>query len=125
MEIGQTGYIRDQAVAQVQFYPVQYNSISGELRLYRRIRARVTWDMLRSVATPQALRVTPQASRAASPVYEHILQNLLLNSNTFRQPSGASQALPAGTTRSEGAQTSTATPALKIGVTEDGLYTQN
>src|SRR6059058_5484636 len=36
VEIGHTGYMRDQAVAQVQFYPVHYNPVTSEVRLYRR-----------------------------------------------------------------------------------------
>ena len=32
VEISRAGYMRDQAVAQVQFYPVQYNPVTGELR---------------------------------------------------------------------------------------------
>src|SRR3989304_6674311 len=44
VKIGHTGYMRDLPVAHVQFYPVQYNPVTGELRLYRHILARITWD---------------------------------------------------------------------------------
>ncbi len=36
-------------MAQVQFYPLQYDSATGELHLYRRILARITWDTPLSV----------------------------------------------------------------------------
>ena len=44
VELGQVGYIRDQAVAQVAFYPVEYNPQSGKVRYTRRIRAKITWE---------------------------------------------------------------------------------
>jgi hypothetical protein len=42
--IGRVGSVRDQLVAQMQFYPVQYYPVTDEVRLYRRIRAQITWD---------------------------------------------------------------------------------
>ncbi|MEZ4714128.1 MAG: C25 family cysteine peptidase [Caldilineaceae bacterium] len=43
VSLGQTGALGAQPVAQVQFTPVQYNPLHRQLKLYTRIRARITW----------------------------------------------------------------------------------
>jgi hypothetical protein len=113
-EIGFSGYMRDLAVAQVQFYPVQYNPVSGELRLYRRILARITWDMPPSAAATE--------SRGASPAYENLLRNTILNYDALERPPVVDKAPPLGATDIVAASI---TPTLKIGLTEDGLYELN
>jgi hypothetical protein len=114
VEIGHTGYLRDQAVAQVQFYPVQYNPVTGEVRLYRHIRARVTWEALPSTTTAE--------TRWASPAYENLLRSALLNYETLERPAVVEKASLSDAPGTEIAATSSPTPALKIGVAADGLY---
>jgi hypothetical protein len=113
VEIGHTGYIRDQAVAQVGFYPVQYNPVAGEVRLYRRIVARVTWDTPLSITTAE----TPDS---ASPAFETMLRKTLLNYDALRRPPVTGKPLPPFETNDIVAADTT--PALKIGITQDGLY---
>ena len=115
LEIGYTGYLRDQAVAQVGFYPAQYNPVSGQVRLYRRILARVTSD------TP--LSVTAAEGRGASPAYEKLLRNTLLNYDALTRPPVIDKSPPPSTGGDVIALDTS--PALKIGVTEDGLYQLN
>jgi hypothetical protein len=110
VKIGHTGYIRDQAVAQVQFYPVQYNPVSGEVRLYRRILARITWEPLLSAAATGA--------RGASPAYENLLSNTILNYDALERPPVIDNPPPLEATDI----VALSITALKIGVTEDGLY---
>ncbi len=114
VEIGHTGYMRGQAVAQVQFYPVQYNPVAGEVRLYRRILARVAW--------PRSLSAAAAETRTASPAYEEMLRSALLNYETLERPTVAgttpSPDLPGAGIVAAGS----ATPTLKIEVTADGLY---
>ena len=113
--VGSTGYLRDQAVAQVQFFPVQYHPGTGEVRVYRRIRARVTWDRpLPGAATG--------ASQASSPVYEPLLRQMLLNYKALNRPAAGGHASPRSVTEVASGESGDATPALKIGLTEDGLY---
>jgi len=125
--IGMAGYLRDQPVAQVQFYPLQYNPATGQVRLYRRILARVTWEAPSPAATAGA--------RWASPAYERLLQSTLLNyearerSATTEQPATTEvvttslSSFPARAGRiEEGLFSAAVTPTLKIGVTTDGLY---
>src|SRR5690554_5406561 len=63
---------REQAVAQVQFYPVQYNPVRGEIRLYQRIVSRITWD-------GAATQASEGRARGSSPAYEELLRKTLAN----------------------------------------------
>jgi len=112
--IGYTGYMRHQPVAQVQFYPVQYNPLRGEVRLYRRVLAQITWESPLSVATAGA--------RWASPAYENLLRNTLLNYTALERPPVAEVAPLVDASGTEVAAASSPTATLKIGVTKDGLY---
>ncbi|MEJ2560647.1 MAG: C25 family peptidase propeptide domain-containing protein, partial [Anaerolineae bacterium] len=113
VEVSHTGTMRDQAIAQVQFYPVQYNPLTGEVRLYRRILARITWTMPLSIAAT--------GTRGASPAYEKLLQSALLNYDALERPPVAEPTPPIGTADT-GIGAASITPTLKIGVTEDGVY---
>jgi len=42
-EIGFSGYLRDQRVVQLQFYPFQYNPVTRELRCYSKLRVEVSF----------------------------------------------------------------------------------
>jgi hypothetical protein len=123
VKLGETGYLRDQAVAQVQFYPVQYNPVTGEVRLYRRIRARVTCDTSLSLAAAKR--------QEASPVFEHVLRDVILNYDTLERPP-VPDGVPSSSTTPPPpypllpppylTSASSSTDTLKIGVAEDGLY---
>src|SRR3972149_3565837 len=115
VEISCTGYMRDQAVAQVQFYPVQYNPVTGELRLYRRIVARITWDGQHTDVSARR--------QEESPAYENMLRSTIVNYQGLGRPSGGREKqryrdIKAGGVSADG----TTTVTLKIGVTEDGVY---
>jgi len=113
-EIDTTGYLRDQAVAQVRFYPVQYNPVTGELRLYRRIVAQITWDSSPSTAAAQA--------RGTNPAFESLLTDVVLNYSAVSRPSAAPPTDHGTWNTQLVSATSSPTPTLKIGVTEDGLH---
>ncbi|MCC7210601.1 MAG: hypothetical protein IT451_02005 [Candidatus Brocadia sp.] len=114
--IGSRGYLRDQAVAQVQFYPVQYNPVEGTVRFYRRILVKMAWDA-RQVAMSYK---TP----GASPAYEEMLKGLLLNYGGLRRPVSAPEIPHTGPPAEfkDVIEKSSGGTALKIGVTEDGVY---
>ena len=63
--LGHMGYLRDQPVAQAQWYPLQYNPVTGDVRFYHRIRARITWDI------PPAQKRPP---RYGSSAFENLLK---------------------------------------------------
>ncbi len=109
VKVGDTGYMRDQAVAQVQFYPIQYNPVSGKIEFYQRIVAKITWQEARS-----KIAKTDQVS----PDYENVLKTTLLNYATLTRPSVAH----GSQTSSNLVASQTASNTLKIGVKADGLY---
>lgn len=114
--IGYRGYLRDQAVAQVQFYPVQYNPVEGTVRLYRRILVKIAWDA-RQVSSSYK---TP----GTSPAYEEMFKNLLLNYDILKRPVSAPE-IPHTDPEAEFKdvlEKGSDGTAIKIGVTEDGVY---
>ncbi len=112
--IGHTGYLREQAVVQVQFSPVQYNPVTGDVRLYRYIRARITWGSPLTTATPE--------SRPILPAYDRILQGVLLNYDAVTRSTASGRPPQLSTAGVEHGTAGVFTPTLKIEVTEDGLY---
>src|SRR3990167_7395252 len=115
VEISCTGYMRDQAVAQVQFYPVQYNPVTGELRLYRRIVARITWDGQHTAVFARM--------RGESPAYENLLRSTIVNYQALDRPLVGMETQQSGDINAGGVSADgTTTVTLKIGVTEDGVY---
>lgn len=109
--IGETGLMRDQAVAAVHFYPVQVNPVSKQVKLYHRIRVRITWN---------PARISAAEARIGSAAFEPVLQSTLLNYDSLSRPSaggGLAETAPNGALR-----IADSAPALKIGVTEDGMY---
>lgn len=113
VEIGYTGYMRDQPVAQVQFYPVQYNPVTGELRLYRRILAMVTWNPPLPEATVR--------KQGAIPAYENLLKKSILNYGALKRPPVTGET-PHGNNGIRDIDAGSVPTTLKIGVTEDGMY---
>ena len=115
VEISCTGYMRDQAVAQVQFYPVQYNPVTGELRLYSRILARITWDGRHADVSARM--------QEESPAYENMLRSTIVNYQALGRPSGWREKQRSGDIKAGGVSADgTTTVTLKIGVAEDGVY---
>lgn len=113
IETGYTGFMRDQPVAQVQFYPVQYNPVTGELRLYRRILARITWNT--TVSLEKTIRLP-------SPAYEPLLRGNILNYDILERPLVAKDvSLPESAETKNDSITSDGTH-LKIGINENGIY---
>jgi hypothetical protein len=104
------GLLRSQPAASLQFFPVQFNPVSNEARLYSRILVEVVWDAEGAVSQIGPL--------APDPLFEEILQNTLLNYETMQRP--ITRYLEAGL--SEDHQTTSTGQALKIGVREPGLY---
>ncbi|ODS36570.1 MAG: hypothetical protein A7315_01820 [Candidatus Altiarchaeales archaeon WOR_SM1_79] len=42
-EVGDSGYLRDQRVVQLKFYPIQFNPATGTVKLHKKIRVRVNF----------------------------------------------------------------------------------
>jgi len=109
-EVGLTGWLRDQPVAQVRLVPFQYNPVRQRLEIYRRLRVQV---LFAPTVGPQA---GVPAARPDTP-YEQMLQRVLLNYAAL--PPAAPPPRPADSLDTSFQDTR---PALKIFVEEDGLY---
>ncbi|GAI21697.1 unnamed protein product, partial [marine sediment metagenome] len=71
-ETGYTGLMRDQNVAQIKFYPVHFNPVTGEIRLYNKIRVRLDFASgggasVRRVAWLPSLFTTPAWADSSPP----------------------------------------------------------
>lgn len=109
-ELGLTGWLRDQPVAQVRLYPFQYNPVQHRLEVYRRVRVQV---LLPPALGPQAAVPAP---RPDTP-YEQVLARSLLNYAALPPAP-----LPPRPADSFDVSIQDMEPALKIFVEEDGLY---
>ncbi len=109
-EVGLTGYLRHQPVAQVRLYPFQYNPLRQQLEVYRRLRVQVRF------APATDLQADPPIPRPDTP-YEHLLEDLLPNYATLPP-------VPPSQMRTERTEAAAAhqSPALKVFVEQDGLY---
>jgi len=113
VELGDVSMLRDQATVPVRLYPIQYNPVNREVRFYRRLRVRVSWDAAFGPQTTDP--------RGASPAYENLLRSLLLNYETLTRPPVVQSSLTSSVTQGAiGAAVLTET--VKIGITEDGMY---
>jgi hypothetical protein len=115
VEVADTGFMGDQAVAQLRFYPIQYNPARHEGRVYRRLVVRLSW--------PEQATARPSAETAVRPAYEKLLQGALTNYGDL----GRFQVSPEtgeqkGVSGFETAAAVTSANALKIGVTANGIY---
>ncbi len=79
-EIGTAGWIRENRVLPIQLNPVQYNPVTGEVKLYHRLVVEVQFNSLSSA--PSAAQGFP---RPESSVYEKMFENLLINPQTAKQ----------------------------------------
>lgn len=76
---GFSGYMRDQRVAQILFYPVQFNPVSGVVIVHQKIKVRITFEqaLTSSAVQPFAGIVKPQFPVVGP--YEKLLEDLLIN----------------------------------------------
>jgi hypothetical protein len=49
VELGNVGYLRDQRVVQLKFYPIQFDPVTGTIKLHKRIRVRMNFHASASV----------------------------------------------------------------------------
>lgn len=110
-EVGEVGILRDQPVFQLRLYPVQINPQQQTLRLYNRLRVRVSWP------TDERSKSSRQADRLpTSKPFEGLLKSQLLNYDSLPRPSvGPRQTAPLPR------QTSSS-PQLNLLVEEAALY---
>lgn len=117
-ELTTTGNLREQAVTQVQFYPVQHNPVRQQIRLCRRIVVEVIWD--------SHTRLAATTNELVSPDFEVLLRSSLLNYDSLGRhvlTGDLSERLAASSDGgSHRGETVKAVPVLKISVQHDGFY---
>lgn len=107
--VADTGYLRDQAFAQIQFNPFQYNAVTGELRVSKTLRVELTWDA-------NTMQVAPTV---VAPEFERTLAATLLNYEALDRPQSAEK--PANVPAPLRAPQAVPT-ALNVRVQESGIY---
>jgi len=116
--LGKSGYIRDQAVAKIEFSPVQHNPVRHEIRIYRRLVVEIVWPPVK-----QPLMSNRQDS---GPLLGGWLQNTLINPLPLATyATGAHVSGQRAVVAEEAEQAfhqAQITPALKILVRLDGIY---
>ncbi len=113
VELGETGYIRSQRVAQIRFQPFQYNPVSGELRYYKNIRVRVNFNK-----GTEDIRTLDQKFVDEGP-FEGLLRDSLVN----YQPAQGWRAAPqAPLSLSQESSLEILWHAYKILVDQDGIF---
>lgn len=78
--IGKAGWIRENRVLPIQIYPVQYQPISGTVKLYHRLVVEVQFN-----GVAQAPSAIQGAARTESAVYEEMFVNILINPKTAKR----------------------------------------
>ena len=121
VEITNLGYLRGQAVAQLQFYPVQHNPARQELRIYQRLRIRISW--------PVSVQAAGQSTGQSDPTTQAMLASSLINyPQLVQSSSGSMMAFSAqpeldGLTVAANRAMGAANQRLaSIAVTADGFY---
>jgi uncharacterized repeat protein (TIGR01451 family) len=103
-------FIRSQRVVGVQFYPIQFNPQTGEVRLYRHIRARL------NLTYPHGLDASAWTAQAEPDAFETLLRSSLLNYSSARHWRLPRQSTAGSVPRS------VPVPGYKIRVNQDGIY---
>ncbi|MCU0522298.1 MAG: hypothetical protein MUF84_16585, partial [Anaerolineae bacterium] len=120
VEIASTGSIRDQRIAQLVAQPLQYNPVSGEIRIFTQMTVEVRLNV-----TPSDTEVPLSANpNAAVQPFEGLLRSYLLNyeqATAWRNvPSPAATGEIAANILLKA--TATGTPVYRIEIREAGLY---
>jgi len=102
VKIGMIGYLGEQRVAQIQFFPVLHNPVQQTIKLYKRLRVRVSFS--------NDTRSAP-VMEESSP-FDRMLDSLLINPATRQRRSR--------TTRDTTCPPPL--PALKISIDKTGVY---
>ncbi|TGO03578.1 hypothetical protein PN36_03525 [Candidatus Thiomargarita nelsonii] len=109
VEIGMTGYIREQRVAQIQFFPVRHNPAQKTVEIDKSLRVKV-----RFINNNARSGKVPLETVQDSPAFERMLDQLLLNDRTVKQ------VLRSVKTREDCPLP--LPPALKLSIDKTGVY---
>ncbi len=86
-EVGIVGLMRRQSVVQLKFYPIQFNPVSGVLRIHSRIRVKVSFNgssvasdaIAEGVVTSDEQYRKKRSKAGAGGAYERLLEGAIIN----------------------------------------------
>lgn len=113
VDLGGTGFVRSQRVAQLRFHPVRYNPVSGELTHYTRILVRLDFG-------PSDTWQPPAARLQHEGAFEAVLQHTLPNYETARRWRQPRAAVTDQAPRLHA--TTPSTPSFRIEIDADAIY---
>jgi len=117
-EVADTGWIRNQYVAQVRFHPFQVNPVTGVVKHYTRIRVLLQFGDEGEL--PDAGLTGQSFSASTEDAFDHLLAQIVTNYDDARQwqetPSSRSTLLQ------QFNASASSQPTYKLTVDEDGLY---
>jgi hypothetical protein len=109
VKIGMIGYLREQRVAQIQFFPVLHNPVQQTIKLYKRLRVRVSFFN----DTRSANVIAPVVED--SPQFDRMLHRLLINDATSNRVLRRTRTIRDTACPSP-------LPALKMTIEKTGVY---
>ncbi|MGB3905948.1 MAG: C25 family peptidase propeptide domain-containing protein, partial [Anaerolineae bacterium] len=109
-EVGSSGFIRDQRVVELRFFPFQYDPVTGELRHCQRIRVELSFSYPRG-------RPLLAETWEEEDSFNQVLENSLLNYDSASNWRARSSTTFSGAPASQQAE-----PSYKVLLDQDGVY---
>ncbi|KHD06203.1 hypothetical protein PN36_01720 [Candidatus Thiomargarita nelsonii] len=106
VKIGLIGHIREQRVAQIQFFPVLHNPVQQTVKLYKKLRVKVSFS--KQTRSGKVVEDSPE--------FDTMLNSLLINDAT----SGRLLRTSTRTTRDSNCEP--LPPAIKLSIDKTGVY---
>lgn len=117
------GYMRDQRVASISFYPVQYNPVTRLLVLHKKYRVFIRFKQAAdntSTAASMVQRVARPSTATAEKAFNRIYAATLLNYAPVKESSGALQQPKSAVTMQT--QAAAGVQKVKATITDEGIY---
>ena len=121
VEVVPLGFIREQRVARLQIQPVQYNPVSGQLKIYHELQVRINFHLPRHSPMAPMAPAANQFNTSDSQPFEQLFQNNLLNYSQAKAWRQYSNRLEQSVLTAPAAQSSPQ-KRYKIPITRTDLY---
>jgi len=70
VKLGYSGYLREQMVTQLKFYPIQFNPATGTVKLHKRIRARMSFHVSPKTQLSSQVQMASKPTSFNGPTYK-------------------------------------------------------
>ena len=121
VEVVPLGFIREQRVARLQIQPIQYNPVSGQLKIYNELQVRIDFQLPHPTPVARMAPAANQFNTSASQPFEQLFQKNLLNYNQAKAWRQNSNRLEQSVLAAPAAQNSSQ-KRYKIPITRTDLY---